>query len=231
MVRHLAIGDIHGCYEALCNLATFVEFRAADVVITLGDYVDRGPNSRAVLEWLIAFDHQQRLVPIRGNHDIMMLAARHSEESERTWLGYGGDTTLQSYVVGDNDSRSLANVPDEHWSFLNNRLVASYETEQHFFVHANAYPDIPLQEQPDYMLYWEKVDNPPRHDSGKVMICGHTSQRSGLPICNAHAICIDSRVYDTGWLTCLHVETGQIWQANESGETRRMHLDDCDTWS
>ncbi|MAE65578.1 MAG: hypothetical protein CMJ18_15020 [Phycisphaeraceae bacterium] len=58
------------------------------------------------------------------------------------------------------------------------------------------------------------------------MVCGHTSQQSGLPLTNGHAICVDTNIYGGGWLTCLDVASGTFWQANEQGDTRRMHLED-----
>src|SRR4029077_4744129 len=90
-VRYLAIGDIHGCFDALKTLEEFVPIQADDVVVTLGDYVNRGPNSRAVLDWLIARKQSGKLVALRGNHEVMMLAAQDSDEAFRAWLGYGGD--------------------------------------------------------------------------------------------------------------------------------------------
>lgn len=226
MPRHLAIGDIHGCYDALRTLCDFVELRDDDVLVTLGDYVNRGPNACAVLDWLI---HQQRtriLRPLRGNHEVMTLNALNSDEAYRRWLRCGGDLTLRSYAPFEGDRGSLADIPDSHWEFIQHQLLPYFETPTHFFVHANADPDIPLEEQPEFMLYWEDYDDPPRHPSGKIMVCGHNSQKSGLPVTNGHAVCIDTWAWGTGWLTCLHAESGQIWQANQSGQTRKMWLDE-----
>lgn len=226
VARHLAIGDIHGCYDALRTLCDFVDLREDDVLITLGDYVNRGPNSNAVLDWLIYRDALHQLQPLRGNHDIMMVNARDGDSEYRKWIEVGGDATLKSYSVFEGDTGALVDIPETHWDFLTNRLLPYFETETHFFVHANVYPEIPLNEQPDFMLYWERFDDPPKHESGKIMVCGHTSQKSGLPIMNDHAVCIDTRAYGSGWLSCLHVETGIIWQANQRGETRQLYLDE-----
>jgi serine/threonine protein phosphatase 1 len=72
------------------------------------------------------------------------------------------------------------------------------------------------------MLYWQKLI--PRwsapHCSGKVMVCGHTAQKTGAPLDLGHAVCIDTYVYGSGWLTCLDVQTGELWQARQTGETR-----------
>ena len=227
MPRILAIGDIHGCYCALTTLCNFVELRPDDTLITLGDYTSRGPDSKSVLDWLIDASGERRLIPLRGNHDIMMLAARESSIVYDNWRAVGGDATLRSYATCEGDHGSLDDIPPAHWDFLATRLLPFFETETHFFVHANVAPDVPLVDQPGYRLYWEPFYDPPRHQSGKIMVCGHTSQSSGLPLANENAICIDTKACGAGWLSCLDVTSGEIWQANQRGQTRRLHLDDA----
>jgi len=224
-MRHLAIGDIHGCFKALTTLANFVPIKTDDILITLGDYVNRGPNSCAVLDWLIAHQRDGRLIAIRGNHEVMMLMARESDEALRTWLNCGGDATLASYSPFD-DCGALVDIPETHWEFLDQHTRRYFEIESHFFVHANVYPEIPLIEQPDFMLFWESFNDPPPHDSGKIMVCGHTSQKSGVTRNIGHAVCIDTWACGKGWLTCLDVDSGQYWQASERGETRCGWLDE-----
>ena len=75
-MRTLAVGDIHGCFRSLTTLAAFVPFRPDDTLVVLGDCVDRGPNSNAVIDWLIAHGKRGNLVALRGNHELMMLDAR-----------------------------------------------------------------------------------------------------------------------------------------------------------
>jgi serine/threonine protein phosphatase 1 len=218
-MRLLAIGDIHGCFRALVTLAEAAEITPNDRLVTLGDYVDRGPNSYAVLDWLIAQSKAGEMIALRGNHELMMLQAKSDPEKMADWLANGGDTTLASYsVLGG--AGSLVDVPEGHWGFLEHACVDWYETDLHFFVHANAYPDMTLDEQPEYMLFWEQFDDPLPHQSGKIMVCGHTPQRSGRPKNLGHAICIDTWAHGQGWLTCLDVGTGRYWQANERAEKR-----------
>jgi len=225
-LRNLAIGDIHGCLTALNTLLDFVQPHSDDRLITLGDYVDRGPASAQVLDRMLELGTEYALVPLRGNHDVTMLAARSEFPSFRTWMEMGGNTVLRSYNLPVS-WQCMDGIPALHWQFLESTLPFYDELPGHFFVHANAYSDLPLAEQPEYMRYWEKFDYRPPHQSGKVMVCGHTSQKSGLPINIGHAVMLDTRVHDRrGWLTCLHVESGQLWQANEQGETRQMHLDE-----
>ena len=179
----------------------------------------------AVLDWLIHAEQEYNLRPIRGNHDIMMLSARNRGIELQSWLDAGGDKTLQSFANFD-ESVTLGEVNKKYFDFLETSLLPFYECETHFFVHANAYPDIPLEDQPDFMLYWEQFGDPAIHECGKIMICGHTSQKSGVPFSNGNAVCIDTWGYGGGWLSCLDVDSGRIWQANERGETRKFWLDE-----
>jgi serine/threonine protein phosphatase 1 len=201
-------------------LLAFVDVRDDDLLITLGDYVDRGPDSRGVIDLLMSLWRRERLIALRGNHDLMMCEARHKTSALDNWMALGGEATLLSY------GGSFKKVPHEHWDFLEHGLVNYYETKTHIFVHAGLWPDVPLDEQPEFALLFERFHNPPPHYSGKTMICGHTNQKSGLPNNKGHAVCIDTRAYGGGWLSCLHVEAGHIWQANQQGQTRELWLDD-----
>ena len=229
MTRHLAIGDIHGCFNALRTLVDFVEFRPDDTIITLGDYVDRGPNSREVLDLVIELGNKHKLVPLRGNHEIMMLDSREKKSWFHAWLTFGGDATLRSYSSSAEESGSFADIPDAHIDFLENQLLPFYECESHFFVHANVDTKTALSEQSDAALYWKKYAEPERHCSGKFMVCGHTAQRTGLPRSNEHSICIDTWAHGDGWLSCFDVESGTVWQANEAGDTRSFPIDQFPT--
>ena len=225
-MRTLAIGDIHGCLRALDALLEQVDPQRGDLLVTLGDYVDRGSDSKGVLDRLVALRACCRLVALQGNHDRMMLAGRQDPEHFREWLECGGKRTLEAYQAREDWEAFATAIPARHWRFLQDDCVPYHESDTHFFVHANVYPDLPLAEQPDYMLYWETLEaarwRP--HESGKTMICGHSVQRSGRPLVLDHAICIDTWVYGDGWLTCLDVEAEVYWQANHRGETRMRNL-------
>jgi serine/threonine protein phosphatase 1 len=226
-MRILAIGDIHGCLTALDKLLEIVQPQADDQLIFLGDYVDRGPDSRGVIDRVLSLRATHRLVCLRGNHDVMMLKARDEPAERRAWLYYGGHATLQSYGK-DGLPASFDEVPAAHWDFLQGTALF-HETETHFFVHANVDPQRALADQPEYALMWQKLVAPEPHISGKIMVCGHTAQKIGLPLNFGHAICIDTYVYADGWLTCLDVISGKVWQANERGESRELALGDAST--
>jgi serine/threonine protein phosphatase 1 len=224
-MRTLAIGDIHGCRRALDALLERVAPGPEDLLITLGDYVDRGPDSRGVLDRLLELHAAGRLVALRGNHEEMLCDARSSRETFHLWLECGGRQTLRSYGIEQPTQADLERLPDAHWVFLRHVCRNWYETETHIFVHANVYSDIPLAEQPADVLLWEKLYLAVPHMSGKVMVCGHTRQPTGLPRNLGFAVCIDTGAYTAdGWLTCLDTTTGRIWQANQLGETREVRL-------
>ena len=222
-MRVFAIGDIHGCCEALKTLTDALQLTSEDVLVTLGDYVDRGPDSNGAIAHLIALQPQVTLVPLRGNHEIMMKQALLDRDGVLFWLRFGGDATLASY-----EAESPEDIPVEHLVFLDSTLPY-FETENHLFVHANLLPDVPLDKQPDEVLYWQHLSKywfrkPPRHMSGKTMICGHTSQPSGKILNLGNIICIDTFAHGGQWLTCLEPETGTYWQSNESGDLRTGKL-------
>ena len=223
MTRILSIGDIHGCDTALKTLVEFVPVLDNDLLVTLGDYVDRGPHSCQVLDWLIQRHETGQLVALRGNHELMMLDAREGEDMLSGWRSVGGDATLQSYARPGKEG-CLGDVPPGHWEFLQYHTQRYYETATHFFVHANVLPDWPLEEQPDEVIFWQKFHDTPPHLSGKIMICGHTPQVTYLPRNIGHAVCLDTWIYRNGWLTCLDPVTGEYWQANQCGESRRGTL-------
>lgn len=223
-MRTFALGDIHGCYTALQGILRTAPLTSNDRLVALGDYIDRGPNSKAVLDWLIERKSQGNLVALRGNHEVMMLAAREGPQYFEDWTCTGGDTALASYGLPP-EPDSLDRLPPAHWKFVEATL-RGFQTPTHLFVHANAYADLELEDQPDYMLFWEKFhETPDPHMSGRTLVCGHTPQRDGRPLSVGHAICIDTWVYGEGWLTCLDVASGEYWQANERGETRSGWLE------
>lgn len=227
-MRILAIGDIHGCRLHLDDLLAVVKPSPNDLIITLGDYVDRGPDSRGVLDTLIRMKARgMNLICLRGNHEILMLDARRGGLPERKmWQAVGGVQTLGSYGTSPGLTGTLHDIPEEHWQFLEHGLVDYHETERFIFVHASLRRDLDLDEQPVDALFWDYVHaaEPVRHKSGKTIICGHTSQRSGEPLVVPGAVCIDTFAAGGGWLTCLDAESGHYWQVNALGRCREGQL-------
>ncbi len=210
--RTIAIGDIHGCSEALEKLLELVAPRPQDRIVTLGDYIDRGPNSRSVIQQLIALDDSCDLRPLLGNHELMMLASRSDATHIEFWKQCGGRETLDSY--GGN----LTDVPDEHWDFLAN-CSPHFETDSHIFVHANYASHLPVDEFTETDLFWRHLHDlsTAPHESGKQVILGHTPQ-PGRILHLGHAVCIDTFCFGDGCLTAYDVDSGELWQADKAGE-------------
>ncbi len=219
MKRTLAIGDIHGCLFALEHLWDAVAPRPEDRVIFIGDYVDRGPDSKGVIDFLLGLPAELDVTFLSGNHEEKFLLSSIDRTELAHWLDvWGGGATLESYGPGGFDD-----VPDSHWEFL--RKAQPYlETDTHIFVHANLEPDVPLSQQLPFTLAHKKLGTPDAHQSGKTMICGHTAQKSHVPLNLGHAVCIDTDPGRGGWLTCLHVETGAYWQATVDGDLREAEI-------
>lgn len=222
-MRILAIGDIHGCSIALRAVLDTVRPGEDDILVTLGDYVDRGPDTKGVIDTLISLEKTTQLKPLTGNHEILFLDAMQAGQNVTGWLGVGGRETLLSYTPAGEDL-SWNHVPAEHVDFLTQRCLRYYETETHLLVHANANSVYALSEQNDDWLFWTRFDDSFPHVSGKTMICGHTAQKTGLPALKPRAVCLDTWAYGGGWLSCLDVGSGEVVQANQLGEVRRLNL-------
>jgi serine/threonine protein phosphatase 1 len=177
-----------------------------------------------VLDWLCDRQDQDgdRCITLRGNHDLMMLEARRSAADFEVWMSCNGDTTLASYGLPPVRA-SLDRVPVRHWRFLEQTRLY-HEADRQFFVHGNVYPDLPLDEQPSYMLLWEKFYDPVPHASGKRMVCGHTSQKDGRIADLGHSTCIDTWACGDGWLTALDPDSDRYWKANQAGATQTGRL-------
>lgn len=215
--RLIAIGDIHGCATALDLILEAIEPQPGDTIVTLGDYVDRGPDSKGVIDRLIALQSTCQLVALQGNHEEMMLDVVTGKQPHHRWLQYGGVDTLDSYGFMGN----LDVIPDEHHAFFES-MVDFHETENHLFVHANYLPDSPLGEQDIYTLRWQKLSEsiPGPHCSGKRAVLGHTHDRGGEIFDLGHMVCIDTYCYGGRWLTALELNSGKTWQASLKGDFR-----------
>ena len=217
MPKTIAIGDIHGCFDAMMSLVEWVDPHADHRLIFLGDYVNRGPDSEKVIDWLATHSELRDLICLRGNHEIMWLESQVDAVRRRRIdddISYGWD---------DLDDGS------EFWTQDANRFVRDlrryFETEKHIFVHASVYGEMSMEDQPDYMLFWEGFDSMTRPESGKKVVCGHTSQKSGVPLENEFAVCIDTNCCRGGWLTGLDVDSGEYFQTNQDGSRNQDWLE------
>ena len=222
--RLLVIGDIHGFLTPLNLLLDHLKPDLEDTLVTLGDYIDRGPQSKDVLLKLIQLKPITNLQMLIGNHDLMFLESIHFKRFNTDWLLYGGLQTLESFGVdlaNPNFQLFDAKIVD----FLKSECSRYWEDEKHIFVHAGVDPSLALDQQTDKLLFWDKLDpNFLSHHSGKKVVCGHTRQISGEPLNLKNLLCLDTNVYGGGWLTCCDLNTMEYWQANALGEFRQAKI-------
>ncbi len=211
--RVIAIGDVHGCSRALTTLIGEVRPTRSDTFVFLGDCVDRGPNSKGVIEQLVALSDLCRVIPLLGNHEEMVLAAVDRPGTATEWLRHGGREMLASYGV-----ETARDLPRDHLLYI--RTWRDYwETPRHFFAHGCYDPATPLAEQEWGYQRWQAVHRaiPEPHQSGKIAVVGHSAQKTGRVLDAGHLLCIDTYCHGGGWLTALDVTSGTCWQASEDG--------------
>jgi serine/threonine protein phosphatase 1 len=188
---------------------------ADSVQVFLGDYIDRGPNSRQVIDLLIARRRQHNVLFLKGNHEECALQFLSDPTMLSAWRDMGGLSTLVSYGVAPtrrNDPQSQHEastafrqaLPDSHRRFIQG-LALSFSCGDFFFVHAGARPGIPLQKQSQQDLLWIRDDFlMHEEDFGMVVVHGHTPLYE--PDIRRNRINIDTGAYATGRLTCLVLE-------------------------
>ena len=234
-VRIYAIGDIHGRADLLDMTFDFIDADLSDnpapqsLEVFLGDYVDRGPASRQVLDRLVARRRRQQTVFLKGNHEtyLMDFLTKHSVLKE--WQQFGGLETLLSYGIRppvNADAASQARLaaaldeklPDSHRRFLGD-LRLSFTCGDYFFVHAGVRPGIVLEKQRDEDLLLIREDFLLCEDNfGKIIVHGHTP--TAQPDIRSNRINIDTGAFATGRLTCLKLEgAGMHFYLNGSPAT------------
>ncbi len=219
-----AIGDIHGradlLKQALDKIERDKERTAFDtcVEVYLGDYVDRGPDSKSVIDLLIQRRRDVGAVTLRGNHESIMMTCLDDPAAIARWCNLGGLETIESYGVPlplplpDSDIDDLhagfvAAVPASHRAFLS-ALQLSYSCGDYFFAHAGVRPGVPLDRQTPQDLMWIRDDflgSTRWH--GKYIVHGHTPKEK--PDLHRNRAGIDTGAYMTGNLTCLKLFSDQ----------------------
>ena len=176
-----AIGDIHGCFAQLSVLSTLCFSDSGSEptkFIFLGDYIDRGPHSAQVVDFLMNLQAAapDQVTCLMGNHEDLLLSAVDDPKNEQRWLRNGGTQTLRSYGA----SKS-ADLPVDHLSWLET-LPKFYDDGLRFFVHAGIHPDRPLDQQDEYdLLYIREPFLSSTKDFGRYIVHGHTPIADGSP--------------------------------------------------
>ncbi|HZP43100.1 MAG TPA: metallophosphoesterase family protein [Candidatus Binatia bacterium] len=221
--RTFTIGDVHGCARELETLLGGLPLARGDAVVCVGDYVDRGPDSRAVLDLLLALRDRDDVetVFLRGNHEEMALAylGRGGRYGE-AWGLNGGAATLRSYGLdARTPGREVARaLPPAHLAFLES-LVLSHRAAGHLVVHAGIRPDRALAEQDEEDLLWIREEFVMRpHALPDTVVFGHTPHRDVL-VDLPYKIGIDTGCVYGGALTALELGERRLFQVR-AGERR-----------
>ena len=229
--RAYAIGDVHGRLDLL-ELLLYKIARdrresgpARDYLIMLGDLIDRGPDSRGVIEVLMALPDDMRIVFLMGNHEEMMLRVLGDEpDAVHQWLSYGGYELAQSYGVEVGKLAAMpsataaamirAKIPESHLAFIEG-FADSFTFGDYLFVHAGVRPGRKLADQDTHDLRWirdEFINDESNH--GLMVVHGHTISAEPQELRNR--IGIDTGAYQSGILTAIRIE----------GDERRMIVAD-----
>jgi serine/threonine protein phosphatase 1 len=223
--RVYAVGDIHGRADLLSEMLELIMAdtarrpRSAVTVLFLGDYIDRGPDSRQVIEMLIRFGETQQTICLMGNHEDAMLRFLADPLDGAQWRGFGGLETLMSYGVEIDELRLghgfglarkafLAAMPDRHKEFFLS-LKFCERIGGYYFCHAGVRPGVALEAQDpqdliwirDEFLYWPK-------DFGLTIVHGHTPVPH--PELHDNRVNVDTGAFATGRLTCAVIEANEI---------------------
>jgi serine/threonine protein phosphatase 1 len=222
--RVYAVGDVHGRADLLAQLfsETDADLKAHPVPrvihVFLGDYIDRGPDSRQVLDLLVARSQSHEMIFLKGNHEVLLEEFLRNPESFTIWRNVGGIDTLLSYGIRPSSNPDAAEqimlaqrlaevLPPTHRQFLRN-LERSFGCGDFFFVHAGVRPGVPLSQQADEDLFWirdEFLNSEERF--GKIIVHGHN------PVMDvefhSNRINIDTGAFVTGRLSCLRIESDE----------------------
>ena len=229
--RVLAIGDVHGMYEKLIKLMDKIRFNPdEDLLIFLGDYIDRGPDPGRCLQYIFALQQQYPdvVVCLMGNHEVMMssyfMQKRGSYNNlivdyAGSWLDNGGLETLKQLDEMDEGTK------EELLQWVMN-LPVKYQYQDYFFCHAGVDPDVPLAVQNEFDMLWRRQQWWEQYKGEETLVVGHTPVQKGMKLTGKerrtpkplflanHVIMCDTGAYMSGGkLSCVDVLAGKVWQA------------------
>jgi len=212
--RYFAIGDIHGCLDKLKRLLNKIDITDHDELIFLGDYIDRGSDSKGVIDFLINLKGRFKKKFLRGNHEDMFLRAIKDPPNWgdlELWLRNGGNKTILSYQkksIGTEKTSDL--FPQSHVDFIK-KTKLYYQTNKYIFVHAGASPLIPMKNHDTDCLLWARDEFILDESTWpKKVIFGHTPHKK--PLLMDNKIGIDTGAVFNGKLTCIELPSEKIYQ-------------------
>ena len=221
--RILAIGDIHGQWDRFKSLYGQIDFQPGrDLLIFLGDYIDRGRKSLYVLDWMYEHRNEKNIVMLRGNHEQMMINYYESGGTRDVWLWNGGDATRRALLKQNSE------VQEQCLAFAKSLPLyfqISAGEKNFFFCHAGINPDKSLDEQDEDSLLWIREEYYDFYKGQDIIVSGHTPvsyviSDATKPIYRKNMILVDTGSYFIeGHISCIDVLSGKIWQSKDgSGE-------------
>lgn len=219
--RRFVVGDVHGCLDELDRLLDRLAPGGADTICFLGDYVDRGPSPRGVIDRLIRLRHEgPQCIFLKGNHEDMFLAfLGHPGRHGDAFLWNGGDATLASYGCQGLPGAAVAErLPAGHRDFLTG-LRSHVYLDAFLCVHAGVRPTRPLTAQSEEDLLWIREDFIAKpHPFPCTVLFGHTPQREVL-VDLPFKVGLDTGLVYGNRLSCLEVDANRIWQIRRGEQT------------
>lgn len=226
--REIAIGDIHGNIQGLNKLLETIEPTENDTLVFLGDYIDRGEDSYAVVERLIDLKNNSpaKVITLMGNHEKMLINSSSDSLDKghwkKLWAANGGGQTVKSYK-----EHGFNKIPEHHLEFFRT-LDIRHENELFIYSHATPTPNIPINQESEENLLWQRAKpefnkNGYSHQSGKVVVCGHTTQHT-FPSTMGRMLLIDTGSGKGGTLTALNVRTMECFTVHQNYEVTESIL-------
>ncbi len=220
-----AVGDVHGCANELRTVLNKLPLHPDCTIVFLGDYIDRGPQSREVVDTILELSKSYEVIPLMGNHESMLLKFIADPESEDAamFIYNGGSATLASYRTGPDEYH----IPEDHLEFYRT-LRLSYETEDYFFVHAG-FPDVPLAqldvgEHAQAMLWLRGSFRTSTYAWSKRIVHGHTPVRE--VVFRPNRINVDTGCVYDGKLSVVELPTESVYSVAKAERARHTWLRD-----
>lgn len=218
----IAIGDIHGCLDPLKRLIQVLNPNERMQLVFLGDYVDRGPDSKGVIEFLLELNQVYDCVFLSGNHEVLMLDyIAWGNSLQKDWARNGGEATIESYIQNGN-----VDIPESHFEFLKSCLPY-YDTLDYFFVHGGIKPYRTIAENLRKMrlhdFVWERshmdLETIAANNFNweKAVVCGHTPLAKPLILEKLIAIdtgCVYNQSSQLGRLTAISLPSRKVFQVD-----------------
>lgn len=203
----IAIGDIHGCAKTLDGLLRELELMAEDHLIFVGDYIDRGPDSKGVIDRMLVLKEKYRCTFLRGNHEELLLGYLDDGEYDIFAMN-GGIATLSSYMTQQGEME----IPDSHIEFVRDTELY-LETKEFVFVHAGLRPDLTVAQNLEggnsEVFLWERSHLKAGYlPWEKTVVCGHTPQPKPLnrpELINIDTGCVYYAYPSMGTLTAVRL--------------------------